>query len=140
MSSNATMTSQQQSSQERASSQPTQTPQATSNMHQQFRNPFSTSGASPDPDASFHHEPETWHFNGHRKASVPATDVGEQPRHTSVDDQELFETLMKETKGMSEEQVKEYLSKRPQIDGAKIMRGKIGLLGYSRGRCNGDRM
>jgi hypothetical protein len=91
----------------------------------QFRNPFPTPH-NPDPDASFHHQPETWHFSGHRKASAPATEVGEIPRHTSVDDQKMYEEIMIETKDMSTEQVKEYLSKRPYIDGEKIMKGRKG--------------
>ena len=111
------MTSHQQSAEEQ---------QTNSNNAQQLRNPFPTSTHNSDPDAGFHHEPETWHFDGHRKASMSATEIGETPRHTSVDDQQLFEKVMKETKGMSQEQVKEYLSKRPHIDGAKIMRGREG--------------
>ena len=92
---------------------------------QQFRNPFPTPH-NPDPDASFHQQPETWHFNGHRKASTPATEVGEIPRHTSVDDQKMYEEILRETKDMSTEQVKEYLSKRPYIDGDRIMKGRKG--------------
>ena len=103
------MTSQQQSTTEQPS--------------QQFRNPFPTPH---DPDASFHQQPETWHFNGHRKASTPATDVGEIPRHTSVDDQKTYEEIMRETKDMSAEQLKEYLSKRPHVDGNRIMKGRKG--------------
>jgi hypothetical protein len=105
------MTSQQQSTTEQPS--------------EQFRNPFPTPH-NPDPDASFHQQPENWHFTGHRKASTPATDVGEIPRHTSVDDQKLYEEILKETKDMTPEQVKEYLSKRPHIDGDRIMKGRKG--------------
>jgi|SRR5947209_18866378 len=105
------MTSQQQSTTEQPS--------------HQFRSPF-PEPHNPDPDASFHQPPETWHFSGHRKASTPATDVGEIPRHTSIDDQKLYEEIMKETKDMTPEQVKEYLSTRPHIDGNKIMRGREG--------------
>jgi hypothetical protein len=92
---------------------------------QQSRNPFPTP-RNPDPDASFHQQPETWHFSGHRKAATLATEVGEIPRHTSVDDQKMYEEVMRETKDMSAEQVKEYLSKRPYIDGQKIMKGREG--------------
>ena len=105
------MTSQQQSTTEQPS--------------QQFRNPFPTPH-NPDPDASFHGEPETWHFTGHRKASVAATEVGEIPRHTSIDDQKMYEEIMMETKDMTPEQLKEYLSKRPFIDGNRIMKGRKG--------------
>jgi hypothetical protein len=105
------MTSQQQSTTEQPS--------------EQFRNPFPTPH-NPDPDASFHQQPENWHFSGHRKASTPATDVGEIPRHTSVDDQKLYEEILKETKDMTTEQLKEYLNKRPHIDGDRIMNGRQG--------------
>jgi hypothetical protein len=115
---NATMTSHQQST--------TEQPFATIiQPSQQSRKPFPTPH-NPDPDASFHQQPETWHFSGHRKASTPATDVGEIPSHTSVDDQKMYEEVMRETKDMSAEQVKEYLSKQPYIDGEKIMKGREG--------------
>ena len=112
------MTSNQQSTTEQPSTTTTQ-------PSQQFRTPFPTPH-NPDPDASFHHQPEHWHFNGHRKASLPAADVGDIPSHTSADDRKLYEAIMKETQGMSTEQLKEYLSKRPHIDGDKIMRGRKG--------------
>jgi hypothetical protein len=112
------MTSHEQSTAEKPSA-------TTTRPSQQIRNPFPTPH-NPDPDASFHQQPETWHFNGHRKASTPATEVGEIPTHTSVDDQKMYEQIMRETKDMSTEQVKEYLSKRPYIDGQKIMRGRKG--------------
>jgi hypothetical protein len=92
---------------------------------QQSRKPFPTAH-NHDPDASFHQQPETWHFSGHRKASTPATEVGEIPSHTSVDDQKMYEEVMRETKDMSAEQVKEYLSKQPYIDGEKVMKGREG--------------
>ena len=93
---------------------------------QQFRNPFPTSTRSHDPDAIFHHESEKWHFSGHRKASAPATDVVENARHTSEDDQRMYEEIMRDTKDLNQEQVREYLKKRPSIDGARIIRGRKG--------------
>jgi hypothetical protein len=57
---------------------------------------------------------------------MSATEVGEIPRHTSVDDQKMYEEVMRETKDMNTEQVKEYLSKRPYIDGERIMKGREG--------------
>jgi hypothetical protein len=110
------MTSHQQSTVDQPSTTTTQ-------PAQQFRNPFPTLH---NPDESFHQQPEAWHFSGRRKASTPATDVGETPRHTTVDDQKTYEEIMRDTKDMTPEQVKEYLKARPQIDGDKIMRGRKG--------------
>ena len=99
--------------------------------------PASTLHAN-DPDASFHQQPEKWHFNGHRTASTPASDVGEHASHTSRDDQQDYEQIEKETKGMNSEQVRAYLNKRPHIDGDRIMRGRkndgyMGLTGAMSG-------
>ena len=82
---------------------------------------------SHDPDAEFHHAEERWKFRlRDRKASAPATDVGEQARATSVEDRGSFAELMEKTRGMSPEQVRELLRKKDKVDGEKIMNGRKG--------------
>jgi len=82
---------------------------------------------SHDPDAEFHHAEERWKFKlKNRKASAPASDVGEYPRATSVGDRSAFLELMEKTKGMSPEQVAEFLRTRDRVDGEKIMNGRKG--------------
>jgi hypothetical protein len=82
---------------------------------------------SHDPDAEFHHVEERWKFKlKNRKASAPATDVGEYARATSADDRSIFMELMEKTRGMSPEQVAEFLRARDRVDGEKIMNGRKG--------------
>jgi len=82
---------------------------------------------SHDPDAEFHHAEERWKFKlKNRKASAPASDVGEYARATSVGDRSAFLELMEKTKGMSPEQVAEFLRTRDRVDGEKIMNGRKG--------------
>jgi hypothetical protein len=110
-----------------------------------YRNPFVTTAAaadnndddddvtlvnqeiSHDPDAEFHHVEERWKFKlKNRKASAPASDVGEYPRATSADDRSTFMELMEKTRGMSPEQVAEFLRARDRVDGERIMNGRKG--------------
>jgi hypothetical protein len=106
-----------------------------------YRNPFTTTAAaaadddvtlvnqeiSHDPDAEFHHVEERWKFKlKNRKASAPASDVGEYARATSADDRSIFMELMEKTKGMSPEQVAEFLRARDRVDGERIMNGRKG--------------
>jgi hypothetical protein len=106
-----------------------------------YRNPFTTTATaaddddvtlvnqeiSHDPDAEFHHVEERWKFKlKNRKASAPASDVGEYPRATSADDRSIFMELMEKTKGMSPEQVAEFLRARDRVDGERIMNGRKG--------------
>jgi hypothetical protein len=80
-----------------------------------------------DPDAEFHHVEERWKFKlKNRKASAPASDVGEYPRATSADDRSRFMELMEKTRGMTPEQVAEFLKARDRVDGEKIMNGRKG--------------
>jgi len=82
---------------------------------------------SHDPDAEFDNAPEGWKFKlKNRKASAPATDVGEYARATSVDEQGSFAELMEETRSMTPEQVADFLRKRNRVDGEKIMNGREG--------------
>jgi len=82
---------------------------------------------SHDPDAEFHHVEERWKFKlKNRKASAPATDVGEYARATSAEDRSTFLELMEKTKGMSPEQVAEFLRTRDRVDGERIMNGRRG--------------
>ena len=82
---------------------------------------------SHDPDAEFHHVEERWKFKlKNRKASAPASDVGEYARATSADDRSIFMELMEKTKGMSPEQVAEFLRARDRVDGERIMNGRKG--------------
>ena len=83
--------------------------------------------ASHDPDAEFDHPPEGWKFKlKNRKASAPATDVGEYARASTTDERDSFAELMEETKGMTPEQVADWLRKRKRVDGEKIMNGREG--------------
>ena len=107
-----------------------------------YRNPFTATAAaadddddvtlvnqeiSHDPDAEFHHVEERWKFKlKNRKASAPASDVGEYARATSADDRSIFMELMEKTKGMSPEQVAEFLRARDRVDGERIMNGRKG--------------
>jgi hypothetical protein len=107
-----------------------------------FRNPFTNTAAaadddddvtlvnqeiSHDPDAEFHHSEERWKFKlKNRKASAPATDVGEYARATSAEDRSTFMELMEKTRGMSPEQVAEFLRTRDRVDGERIMNGRKG--------------
>lgn len=80
-----------------------------------------------DPDAEFHHAEEKWKFKlKNRKASAPATEVGEYPRATSGDDRSNFAELMEKTQGMTPEQVAAFLRARDRVDGEKIMNGRKG--------------
>src|SRR5271155_5008606 len=80
-----------------------------------------------DPDAEFHHAEERWKFKlKNRKASAPASDVGEYARATSADDRSTFMELMEKTRGMSPEQVAEFLRTRDRVDGERIMNGRKG--------------
>jgi hypothetical protein len=80
-----------------------------------------------DPDAEFHHVEERWKFKlKNRRASAPASDVGEYARATSADDRSIFMELMEKTRGMSPEQVAEFLRARDRVDGEKIMNGRKG--------------
>lgn len=65
-------------------------------------------------------------FEKNRRGSTPATEVGEQARHTSIDDQANFAELQQLTFGMTPEQVQEFLKtyKTPNSDGSKIMKGE----------------
>jgi hypothetical protein len=82
---------------------------------------------SHDPDAEFDHPPEGWKFKlKDRKASAPATDVGEHARATSVDERGSFNELMEKTKGMTPEQVADFLRTKARVDGEKIMNGRKG--------------
>src|ERR1700735_3288634 len=79
---------------------------------------------SHDPDAEFHHVEERWKFKlKNRRASAPASGVGEYPRATSADDRSRFMELMEKTRGMTPEQVAEFLKARDRVDGEKIMNG-----------------
>jgi hypothetical protein len=107
-----------------------------------YRNPFTTTDdddddddditlvnqeISNDPDAEFHHVEERWRFKfKNRKASAPASDVGEYARATSADDRSTFLELMEKTRGMSPEQVAEFLRARDRVDGERIMNGRKG--------------
>ena len=82
---------------------------------------------SHDPDAEFDHPPEGWKFKlKNRNASAPATDVGEYARATSVDERGSFNELMEKTRGMTPEQVADFLRARARVDGEKIMNGREG--------------
>jgi hypothetical protein len=83
--------------------------------------------ASHDPDAEFHHSAERWEFKlKDRKASAPASDVGVHARATSLDDRNAFAELMEKKRGMTPEQVAEFLRARDKVDGEKIMNGRKG--------------
>jgi hypothetical protein len=82
---------------------------------------------SHDPDAEFNNAPESWKFKlKNRKASAPATDVGEYARATSADEQGSFAELMEKTRSMTPEQVANFLRTRDRVDGEKIMNGREG--------------
>jgi hypothetical protein len=82
---------------------------------------------SHDPDAEFHHVEERWKFKlKNRKASAPASNVGEYARATSAEDRSIFMELMEKTRGMSPEQVTEFLRARDRVDGERIMNGRKG--------------
>jgi hypothetical protein len=104
-----------------------------------YRNPFTVTDddddditlvnqeISNDPDAEFHHAEERWKFKlKNRKASAPASDVGEYARATSAEDRSTFMELMEKTRGMSPEQVAEFLRARDRVDGERIMNGRKG--------------
>lgn len=85
---------------------------------------------SHDPDAEFDSASEGWKFKlKNRKASAPATDVGEYARATTVHERGSFAELMEKTKGMTPEQVADVLKTRERVDGEKIMNGRKGY-GY----------
>lgn len=80
-----------------------------------------------DPDAEFHHAEEKWKFKlKNRKASAPATEVGEDPRATTIGDRSNFAELMEKTQGMTPEQVAAFLRAQERVDGEKIMNGRKG--------------
>lgn len=67
-------------------------------------------------------EPGQWKYqHGARKASVAASDTGEKTVHASDVEKAQYLSLMQQTKGMTAEQIKEFLQKRGTIDGWKLM-------------------
>lgn len=76
-------------------------------------------------------DPESWKFHlGARKASVAASDTGDKAAGASDVEKAQYKSLMEQTKGMTAEQVHDFLKKRGTVDGGKVMRrweeGKTG--------------
>ena len=68
-------------------------------------------------------DPEGWKFHlKHRNASAAASDTGDRPGFASDVEKAQFLSLMEQTKGMNEEQIKAFLKTRGSVDGGKVMR------------------
>jgi hypothetical protein len=114
----------------------TTSPFLAANASMPFSNPFTTEEddstlvdqeVSHDLDAEFHDSTGPWKFRlKEHKASAPASDVGVYACATSVDDRNAFAELMEKTRGMTPEQVAEFLRARDKVDGEKIMNGRKG--------------
>lgn len=66
---------------------------------------------------------EHWHFrHGSRKASVAASDTGDEPKGASDVEKAQFIMLTGQTAGMNAAEVKEFLEKRGVVDGFSVMK------------------
>ena len=64
----------------------------------------------------------SWDFHPkYRKTSVAAADTGDEAKGGSDVEKAEFAMLMRETQGMSPEEVKAHLKKRGAVDGGKII-------------------